>query len=61
MKIHIMYVDGVFWNHHIASEGGDKHSIPMYNTIEDLKRESTCWQECGIVKVEIVEKEWVEP
>lgn len=36
-------------------------SAPVYSSVEDLKRQRTCWKSCGIVKVEVKLLEWVEP
>jgi hypothetical protein len=33
----------------------------VYASVEDLKRQRTCWKHCGIIKVEFKRVEWVEP
>ena len=53
----IGYVDGVDWQHHLEH---DSRGVVFYGDINDLKAENGCWKECGIVKVEIKELEWVE-
>lgn len=44
------YMDLVDYQHEVGEAlGGNK----IYPDIEDLKENNSCWQECGIVKVEI--------
>ncbi len=52
MKTKTFYTCGIGWQH--------DPSITLCDSIEKLKAEWECWVECGIVKVEVVEKEWVE-
>lgn len=35
--------------------------VPVYSSVEALKRERSCWPECGIVRVQVKVVEWVEP
>lgn len=32
----------------------------LFNTIEELKEQKKCWQECGVVQLEISEVCWLE-
>lgn len=32
-----------------------------YASIESLKKNCTCWKECGIVELEVTLVKWVEP
>lgn len=52
------YVCGVDWQHEIGEGPND---IKLYSSLEVLKKERTCWKECGIVELEISVKKWVEP
>lgn len=36
-------------------------SSPVYSTVEDLKRQRSCWKQCGITKVEVKRIEIIEP
>ena len=36
-------------------------SSPVYSSVEDLKRQRTCWEKCGIVEVEVKRVKWIEP
>lgn len=52
MKTKIFYTCGINWQ--------EDPDIKLYDSVERLKADQECWVECGIVKVEVVEKEWVE-
>jgi hypothetical protein len=52
------YVCGVDWQHEIGEGPND---IKLYSSLEILKKERTCWKECGIVELDIRVKKWVEP
>jgi len=56
-----LYTCGVDWQHEIGQASDLEGKMPLYSTIEDLKRKRTCWKECGIVEVELKLKKWVEP
>jgi len=49
------YACGVDWQHDLGEA-----RIDLYPTVESLKRNRTCWKQCGIVKLEISLGEWVE-
>ena len=34
--------------------------IPVYRSVEELKKLRTCWEECGILKVTVKARKWVE-
>lgn len=53
----ISYVCGVDWQEEI----GECNDVKLYSSIEALKKARQCWQECGIVEIEITVKKWVEP
>ena len=52
------YVCGVDWQHEIGEGPND---IKLYSSLAVLKKERTCWKECGIVELDIRVKRWVEP
>jgi len=33
----------------------------VYSSVEDLKRQRICWEQCGIVEVEVNMIKWIEP
>jgi hypothetical protein len=51
------YVCGVDWQHEI----GECNDVKLFSSIKALKKARTCWEECGIVELEIKVKKWVEP
>lgn len=52
------YVCGVDFQHEIGDGAND---VKLYSSLEVLKKERTCWKECGIVELDIRVKKWVEP
>jgi hypothetical protein len=40
---------------------GNAHSVVIYRTVRELKEDSPCWDRCGIVRVKVTEKVWLEP
>ncbi len=52
-----IYVCGVDWQHEI----GEASDVIMYPSVESLKKHRTCWEECGIVELEVKLTKWVEP
>ena len=53
----ISYICGVDWQHEV----GECNDVQLYSSIKALKKARTCWEECGIVELEIKVKKWVEP
>ena len=52
-KTKIMYTCGTGWHHDPDYE--------VYDSVERLKQhKADCWEECGIVRLEITETEWAE-
>jgi hypothetical protein len=51
----IVYIDGVDFRYELGESGGGNK---VYASVEDLKRYSPCWKECGIVKCKVVLEEW---
>lgn len=54
----VCYMDMVDWQHELgyASDGNK-----VFPSVNDAKKYSPCWKQCGIVKVEIRLIEVVEP
>lgn len=55
-----VYVCGIDWQHEIGEEMA-KPDVVVYPSVESLKKHRTCWQECGIVEIEMKVTKWVEP
>lgn len=53
----IGYIFGVDFQYHI---GEDLSPTKIFSSAEILKKETKCWKQCGIVKIEVTEIEWVE-
>ena len=51
------YVCGVDWQWEI----GECNDVKLYSSPEALKKDRTCWEECGIVELEIKVTKWIEP
>jgi hypothetical protein len=56
-----LYACGVDWQHEIGEASDLEGKMPLYSSVEVLKKSRKCWQECGIVELEISLKGWVEP
>jgi hypothetical protein len=52
----VVYVDGVDYEHEIG-EASDGNKI--FPSIKALQENNRCWEGCGVVKCELVFKEWV--
>jgi hypothetical protein len=52
----IGYMDGVDWQHELGNAAGGNR---VYGSVEDLKKHSKCWPQCGIVEVEVRLVRWV--
>ena len=59
-KTRIGYMDSTDFAHELG-EGGSLGGSTIYESVEDLKRNQMCVEECGIVKVKITVVETVEP
>ncbi len=58
LKTKKVYVCGVDWQHEL---GEVSDYTKVYSTVEDLKRQRSCWEECGIVELEVKMTKWMEP
>lgn len=56
-----LYTCGVDWQHEIGEAPDLEGKMPFYSTVKELKKKRTCWEECGIVEVEVKLTKWVEP
>lgn len=53
IKVYMCQTD---WLHEIGEAPDLEGRMPIYSSIEDLKKEKTCWDECGIVEIELTLK-----
>ena len=51
-----VYVCGVDWQHEM-----DNCAVLFQPSIKALKAVSPCWEECGIVEINVTLSKWVEP
>lgn len=54
-----LYACGVDWQHEIGEAPDLEGKMPLYSSVEELKRKRTCWDECGIVEIELKVTKWV--
>lgn len=54
----VAYMCGVNYQHELDPD--NPSPVRLYSTVDALKDSEKCWEECGIVKVEIELAEWVE-
>jgi hypothetical protein len=52
------YMCAIDWEHEI---GNAPKGSAIYPSIEALKRKHDCWEECGIVEVEVTIKKTIAP
>jgi len=60
MSHRTMYMCGVDWQHELCEAPDLEGKAPLYTSVEELKRLRTCWEECGIVEVEVKVTQWVQ-
>jgi len=53
-----VYACGVDFQHEL---GEVSDYTKVYSSPEDLKRQAPCWEECGIVELEVKLSKWIEP
>jgi hypothetical protein len=51
------YVCGVDWQHEIE----ECNDVKLYSSVKALKKARSCWEECGIVELDIRVKKWIYP
>lgn len=49
------------WDFEIGEAPDLEGKMPLYSSVEELKEQRTCWDECGIVEVEITKTKVVLP
>lgn len=59
--VKIVYACGVDWQHEINEAPDLEGKMPLFSSIKELKKHRQCWDECGIVEIELTLKKWVEP
>jgi hypothetical protein len=60
-KVVKVYVCGVDWQCEIPDASDLEGKVPLYYSVEECKRQSPCWEECGIVELELTLNKWIEP
>jgi len=56
-----LYACGVDYQHEIGHASDLEGNMPLYSSVKALKRTRKCWEECGIVELELSLSKWVEP
>jgi hypothetical protein len=56
-----LYCCGVDIQHEICEAPDLEGSMPLYSSVKELKKQRTCWKECGIVELELKLIKWVQP
>jgi len=59
MESKTVYICGTDWQHEIGNV--KSLSLPVYTTVEEMKKNCKCWDECGIIEVEMKFVKWHEP
>lgn len=55
-----LYACGIDWQCEIGEAPDLEGKMPLYSSIEELKKARPCWEECGIVELEIKLNSWIE-
>lgn len=53
-----VYMCAIDWQHEL---GEVSDYTKVYSSPQALKAQHSCWQECGIVEVEVKLTKWIEP
>jgi len=56
-----LYACGVDFQHEICEAPDLEGKMPLYSSIKRLKEARSCWDECGIMKLELKFSRWVHP
>lgn len=51
-----VYTCGVDWQHELGHAAGGNR---VYASVKDLKEHAKCWEQCGIVELEITLSKWI--
>lgn len=54
------YACGVDWQHELGEALDLEGRMPLYSTIEQLKKERKCVKNCGIVELKVELNRWVK-
>lgn len=54
-----VYSCGVDWQHEIGQAEDLEGTMPLYSSVERLKKDRTCWAECGIVQLNLSKVAWI--
>jgi len=62
VKSMFLYACGVDWQHEIGPDNCSdlEGKMPLYTSIESIEHHRKCTDQCGIVKLELTEVEWVK-
>jgi hypothetical protein len=52
----VVYIDATDFKYELEHAAGGN---TVYPSLEDLKKNNRCWNECGVVKCKIVLEEWI--
>jgi hypothetical protein len=52
------YMCAINWQYEL---GQNAHGIEVYRSIDDLQANHDCWEECGIVEVQVTIKKTIAP
>lgn len=55
------YACAVDWQHEMGEADDLEGKMPLYSSVEELKTERPCWDECGIVELKLELVKWIEP
>lgn len=47
------YMCGTDYEYELENASG---GVKIYSSVEDLKKHKTCWEDCGIIEIELVVK-----
>jgi hypothetical protein len=56
-----LYCCGVDLQHDMKDVSDLEGKMPLFRTIEALKAHRPCWEQCGIVEIELSVVCWIEP
>ena len=57
----ILYACGVDWQHEFGEASDIEGCYNLYSSIENLKKDKKCYNECGIVELNLSIVKWIEP
>lgn len=48
-----LYACDIDWRHEIGEASDLEGTMPLYSSLEILKKKHPCWKECGVVELEL--------